>query len=77
MSVARDGSSFFPMIPCMVGRRFITPKDSGVTDNLSYPKPWESVVQLEFLPTTIFSPWTTLLLTIYRIVRGGNFLKVI
>lgn len=62
-SVARAGSSLFPRMPCMVGRSFITPKDSWVTRYLSCPRPSESVVQPEILPTPTLSPWTTLLLT--------------
>ena len=57
-SVARAGSSLFPTMPCMVGRRFITPKDNQVTSYLSCPRPWESVVQLEILPTPTLSPRT-------------------
>lgn len=50
-------------MPCMVGKRFSTPKDSWVTGYISCPRPWESVVQLEILLTPILSPWKTLLLT--------------
>lgn len=63
MSVIRAGSSLFPTMPCMVGRRFSTPKDSWVTGYISCPRPWESVVQLEILPTPILSPWKTSLLS--------------